>query len=79
MTVTLYRPKPKRSSTRSRTRVGQGSPIENRSFEIARKQPRSSRLDNRHWQPYRNDPELAQRIYDLTHLDNRPLLIQREH
>ena len=49
----------RRSPTRTRT--------SDRPQSARRPVPRLCYLDDRKWKPYRNDPELALQIYDLTH------------
>ena len=56
---------------RSRRFSSVESPVYNRSShrpaQIARKQ--RSRLDSPNWRPYRNNEDLAQQVYELTHPD----------
>ena len=40
-----------------------------RPSQLSNPQKRSKYLDNKYWQPYRNNDKLAQRIYRLTHPD----------
>ena len=46
-----------------------------RTSQLDSQQKHSKYLDNKYWQPYRNDDKLAQQVYRLTHPD---YLVQTE-
>ncbi|PZO16876.1 MAG: hypothetical protein DCF25_11825 [Leptolyngbya foveolarum] len=44
------------------------TPQRDRISQTTSQTQRRSRLDNPYWKPYRNSDNLAQQLYDLTHL-----------